>query len=293
METTLTTQHQNQISMMRFVTFNGREIVETKLNSKPIRELSDDEPIRQSLRYIFTLIGLRPEHFPSEIQKVVLIDFIKTELKNFSAEELALSFRLAATKKIDVDITHYQNFSAVYLADVLHAFKKSQQSAMNEYNQQLIKLNQMNKSEELTSEDKQRMFWEYVEKCLFDVWDNYIITGKINFKHYSIKQMFDVLENQLCILVLTADKKMEILEHAKKVINVQIENPQCDTLEKLRVFNVMKTAIESGQHHIGHHDMVINKAREIAIREFFNNIKDSNGCLREMVNSIKNTIHYQ
>jgi hypothetical protein len=279
--------------MMRFVTFNGREIVETKLNSKPIRDLSDDEPIRQSLRYIFTLIGLRPEHFPTDLQKAVLIDFIRTELKQYSSEELALAFRLAATKKIDVDITHYQNFSAIYLADVMHGFQKAQQSALNEYNQQLIKLNEMNTSNELTQEDKQRMFWEYIEKCLFDVWDYYALTGKINFKHYSIRQMFDVLENQLCILVLTAEKKREIFEYAQNIINVQIENPECDTLEKLRIFNSMKSAIESGQHHIGHHDMVVNKSREIAIREFFNKIKDQNGCLREMVAAIKPTIQYQ
>lgn len=279
--------------MMRFVTFNGREIIETKMNSISIRDLSDDEPIRQSLRYIFTLIGLKPEYFPTDLQKAVLIDFIKTELKQYSAEELTLAFRLAATKKIDVDITHYQNFSAVYLADVMNAYQLAQQNALKEYRQQLNQLNEMNQSDQLTPEHKQNMFWDYVEKCLLDVWDGYVKTGKINFKHYSIKQMFDVLENQLCLLVLTGEQKREIFDHAKKVINVQIENPQCDTLEKLRFFNVMKSAIESGQHHIGHHDMVVNKAREIAIREFFSKIKNSNGCLREMIEAIKPTIRFQ
>lgn len=292
METSLTTT-ENQISMMRFVTFNGREIMQTKLNSTPIRDLSDDEPIRQSLRYVFTLIGLRPEHFPTDLQKAVLIDFIRTELKQYSPEEITLAFRLAASKKIDVDITHYQNFSAVYLADVMDAYKTAQRSALKEYNQQLNQINQMNQTDELTPADKQRMFWDYIDACVFDVWDGYAKTGKINFKHYSIKQMFDVLENQLCLLVLTGEQKRDIFEHAKNVVNVEIANPQCETLEKLRFFNAMKSAIESGQHHVGHHDLVVNKARELSIRQFFNNIKDSGGCLREMVDAIKPTIQYQ
>lgn len=275
--------------MMRFVTFNGREIMQNKLNTIKIRELTDDEPIRQSLRYVFTLIGLRPEHFPTDLQKAVLIDFIRTELKQYSPEDITLAFRLAAAKKIDVDITHYQNFSAVYLADVMNAYQTAQHSALKEYNQQL---KQMEKPIELTTEDKQRMFWDYVESCLLDVWDGYVKTGKINFKHYSIRQMFDVLENQLCLLVLTGEQKRDIFERATNVVRVEIQHPQCETLEKLRIFNTMKQAIEAGENHLGFNDMVANKSREMAIRSFFNQIKDSNGCLREMIEAIKPSIKY-
>jgi hypothetical protein len=268
---------------MQFVTFNAKEIIETASVGVQIKQLQDDEPIKQAFRYIFTLIGLKAENIPSDIQKAVLINFVKNELGMFTPEEITLAFRLAVSKKLDVDVSHYQNFNAIYLADVLEAYRQRRNSAMTEFRRQLKQI-QQDSEIEISPERKRLLFWEFVDTIVLKVWDDFVRTGRIDFQTYRIKSIFDAIETEFGFMALTLEKKIEIKKRAEVIAKSELNQP-CETLEKIREIRAMKEAIDAGMNHIGFEDVVIRKCREIAIRDFFSTLKSEGRDLRSMFNA--------
>jgi hypothetical protein len=267
---------------MQFVTFNAKEIIETASVGVQMKQLQDDEPIKQAFRYIFTLIGLKAENIPSDLQKAVLINFVKNELGMFTPEELTLSFRLAVSKKLDVDVSHYQNFNAIYLSDVLEAYRQRRNSAMTEFRNQLKQIQQETETE-ISPQRKRFLFWEFVDSIVLKVWDEFVRTGRINFETYRIKSIYDAIETEFGFMALTLEKKIEIKKRAEVVAKHDLNSP-VETLEKIREIRAMKEAIDAGMNHIGFEDMIVRKCHEIAIRDFFSTLKSEGRDLRSMFN---------
>lgn len=275
---------QNQISTMQFVTFNAREMIVAANQGIKIRDLDDVEPIKQSLRYIFALIGLKAENLPSELQKTVLIDFIKTEMKQFNTEEMKLAFRMAAAQKLNVDLTHYQNFNAVYLSDVMNAFQTMRNSALKEFNQQM-KANE--KPIEPTPELKRKLFWEFVNDCIVQKWIEFKKRNTINWGAISVRLVFDTLENELGLIALTINEKREIYLRAEPIVKSELKNSSFNSLSKVQQARKIIETIENGERHIDFNDMVQTKSREIAIREYFEKLKIHNIDFVEIIETLK------
>jgi hypothetical protein len=275
---------------MQFVTFNAKEIVKTATEGIWIKNLQDDEPIRQAFRYIFTLIGLKAENIPSELQKVVLLNYVKSELGHFTPEELCLAFRLAVSKRLDVEIQHYQNFNAIYLSEVMESFRIQKQNAVSEYRRQLKSIEMKNENE-VSPETKLRLFWEFVDQVIVEIWDQFQKSGQIKFSHYRIATIFDTLENQLCVLVLTRDQKLEIKKRAEEIAKKELDEPS-ESIEKIREIRSIKETINAGINHIGFESKVVNKCKEIAIREFFQRLKNEKKDLRKIIEEIKPTFNF-
>lgn len=270
---------------MQFVTSNGREIISTASEGVQMRNLTEDEPIKQAFRYIFTLIGLKAENIPSDLQKAVLINYVRTELGSFTPDELCLAFRLAVSKRLDVEINHFQNFNAIYLSEVLEAYRRQRSAALIEYNREMKKL-QSESENEVSPERKLSLFWEYIDTVVLKLWDEYVQTNKIDFRHYRVASIFDIFENQFCFIALTKDEKIEIKKRAEQSAKNQLEQP-VETLEKIREIRHIKQTIESGMNHIGFEQMIVTKCKEIAIRDFFSKLKSSGNDLRKMIDQIR------
>jgi len=270
---------------MQFVTSNGREIISTASEGVQMRNLTEDEPIKQAFRYIFTLIGLKAENIPSDLQKAVLINYVRTELGSFTPDELCLAFRLAVSKRLDVEINHFQNFNAIYLSEVLEAYRRQRSAALIEYNREMKKL-QSESENEVSPERKLSLFWEYIDTVVLKLWDEYLQTNKIDFRHYRVASIFDIFENQFCFIALTKDEKIEIKKRAEQSAKNQLEQP-VETLEKIREIRHIKQTIESGMNHIGFEQMIVTKCKEIAIRDFFSKLKSSGNDLRKMIDQIR------
>jgi hypothetical protein len=275
---------QNQISTMQFVSFNAREILIAANTGIKIRDLDDIEPIKQSLRYIFALIGLKAENLPSDLQKAVLIDFIKSEMKSFNTEEMKLAFRMAAAQKLNVDLTHYQNFNAVYFADVMNAFQKMKNSAQKEFNQQK---NELDVPVEPTPETKKRLFWQFVDDCIVKKWIEYNEKHSINWGTISTRTVFETLENELGLIALTINEKREIYLRAEPIVKGELKSKSFNKLSQVQHARKIIETIENGERHIEFNDMVQSKAREIAIREYFEKLKNNNIDFIEIIETLK------
>lgn len=99
----------------------GLELLKAKTDIK-ISENSVDE-IKAALRYIFVLLGINQKNIPQDLEKDVLINFIKSRLFYLSLSELKNAFLYAVERRIDVDLTLYgETFSTKFVMDVTTAY---------------------------------------------------------------------------------------------------------------------------------------------------------------------------
>lgn len=280
-----TTVVRNPISTIQFASFKGREIAEAATQDTQIQNLVDDESIRQSLRYVFALIGLKAENLPTDIQKVVLLEFIQTELKHFTPEEIKLAFRMAVAGELNVEISHFQNFNAMYLSNVMNAYKEKRGAALTEMNQ---KLRALEPKKEPTEAEQIAAFWDYMEQFVGSKFEEYRTNKRINWENvFGSDHMFIQLE-KLGIIHLTINRKNEIMKIAESQVKTKWENERTKSRDRVRQVRQLREALANG---VGSpksfQQQAVTRAREIAIEETFKSMLDSNIDFNQTIQSIK------
>jgi len=86
--------------------------------------LRHDEDIKQALRYSMILVGLRSNNMPSDEEKFVLINFIRSNFGNLTPEEIKLAFEYAVAGKFNIDAKCYENFSCEYFGRIIKAYNE-------------------------------------------------------------------------------------------------------------------------------------------------------------------------
>ena len=89
----------------------------TKINKSPVEE------IKQVLRLILIKIGLRSQNWPSDEEKLVLIEHIIKNYGNHTCEEIKLAFDMAIAGRLDVEVNCYENFSCLYFSGIMNAYR--------------------------------------------------------------------------------------------------------------------------------------------------------------------------
>ena len=86
---------------------SGRECAVAHFEFKRIKDSSEEE-IKQVLRHVMVLLGIRKEALPEEFEKRIMLDFIYKHYQHFTVEEIKLAFEYAICGKLDVSATVYQ-----------------------------------------------------------------------------------------------------------------------------------------------------------------------------------------
>jgi hypothetical protein len=84
--------------------------------------LRHEEDIKQVLRYSMVLVGLRGNNMPTEEEKFVLLNFIRSNFGNVTPEEIKLAFEWAVSGKLGIDAKCYENFSCEYFGRIIKAY---------------------------------------------------------------------------------------------------------------------------------------------------------------------------
>lgn len=163
-----------------------------------ICHLKEIEPIKEVLRYVMVLVGLRAQNFPNEAEKAVLLDFIIKNYGGHTPSEIKLAFTMALQGKLSLDggfsVICYENFSVVYFAGVMNAYRQWAKEAINFVPKSKIE-KQMLPAAEVSDEE----FIESVRK-LYEQNKDYKKIPVLAYK---------VLATRLS---LTTEKKMEIMQ---------------------------------------------------------------------------------
>lgn len=124
----------NQQSKTNFAISKKTEIKKAISQEVKIRDLDNDEPIKQVLRYIFALVGLKPDQIPGDIEKAVLLNFIRENFKGYSPNEFKIAFELALKGEFKTELNHFGSFSALYMSRIIGDYFEYRRKIVKEMN---------------------------------------------------------------------------------------------------------------------------------------------------------------
>jgi len=71
------------------------------------------------------LVGIKAHNVPNDREKAVLLQFIQNNYGGHTPAEIRLAFDLAVAGELDVeDVKCYENFSPLYFASIMNAYRK-------------------------------------------------------------------------------------------------------------------------------------------------------------------------
>jgi len=104
-------------------TLNSLTDIRNHLLTKKLIDCDANE-INQQLAKIYLIIGLRPQHFPTDYENQFLIDYIKTNHGQTGIGELYFAFQLAVQDKLEVEsVNPYDQFSVIYFERIMIAYR--------------------------------------------------------------------------------------------------------------------------------------------------------------------------
>jgi len=153
------------------------------------------------------LTGLKAENLPNDEQKLILIEFIRSEFKNWTCDEFVNAFRLMVAGHLDFDGNHYQNFNAMYFSNVMAAYKAKKIDVLK-YIQQPEPIKQIDPVENL------QFKIAFIEDCVLKPFKYYKKTGKLTFGITPIKIIYEYLTEDFKVLNLSLAEKNVIRDQA-------------------------------------------------------------------------------
>lgn len=106
-------------------------LIQQSKGSKLIQDSSDEE-IKQALAKIFLLVGLRKQHFPNGFELDFIVSNIRKLYPHRTIFDLTNAFELGLRKEIDVELNCYDQFTLIYLSNIMDAYRKYLVNAYNE-----------------------------------------------------------------------------------------------------------------------------------------------------------------
>lgn len=181
------------------------DTVKKALSAKKIAESTDKE-ISQVLSLIYTIIGLRQQHFPSRTDDVILFTFLRNEYGNKTLDELLLAFNLAIKDELDISDTKvYDQFTCEYLARIMTAYRKW----IKKINKEVPPVPKMRFHNSITTqEEKQKDIedWEGREKVSIEFIPPYLFDYLVEFE-----KIFPTRESKWEAMGRAADYRKEQL----------------------------------------------------------------------------------
>lgn len=95
-------------------------IQEPKLRDVP------EEDLKQALRYVFMVVGIRGQNIPTGVEKDFLHGYIRTHFGGHTASEIRQAFDMAVQGLLDIDsrdVKCYENFSVMYFSTIMKAYR--------------------------------------------------------------------------------------------------------------------------------------------------------------------------
>lgn len=165
----------------------------TKINEASDKELSERFAI------IYWMIGLRPQHFPTEEQSLMIFNYIRNNFGNRFVNELVFAFDKAINNLLDIDdVKVYDQFTLEYFVRIFNSYRKWSYCILKE-NEKPIEYKSL-PMPETTEIEMQSEINEYLNKEL-----------NIN---YLPPYLYDYAE-KLNLIKLSKQEKIAIFDKAK------------------------------------------------------------------------------
>ena len=204
----------SQILKINFGSSSENKIAQAIQNGIRIRDYATNEELKQVLRYVFTLIGLRPEQIPSELEKTVLINFITDNYGNYAPEEIRIAFELAIKKEFEAKTEHFGIFSSLYFANIMNSYQESRNKVAIQVMKNQAKI-ESQKEVVFTEKEIEETQKEYDLNVINPILQFYEQYNKLNFGLTSVRLVYNSLIKKHKILVFSEEDKKQIKEEAR------------------------------------------------------------------------------
>lgn len=176
--------------------------------SKLLLDCTDSE-IAQRLSLVYFMIGLRPQHFPTKEEDVLIFKYIRLKYGKQTIDELYLAFDLAINGNLDIDdVKVYDQFSIEYLVRIMNAYRRHASKSFENYRPEaLIE----EKKHVITDEEKKTDIEEMLKSNIRNIhriptyifdwmvelkYINHSEEEKVNLYSRAIKHILNELKNE-------------------------------------------------------------------------------------------------
>lgn len=213
--------------------------------------------IRKMIAYVMIMVGFKDK--PEEAEALVLIDFIQSRLSRFSIEEFKVAYTLFVEGKLDIDREHYNSFSTIYLGRVMESYSRYRFSHLKNHEKAIEE--EQDEPKALTNDDIENLIIESFERFLTkkDIYD----FGAVQYRYLE----------RLGLIDLTREQEMEIMVQAKQA-------------HMLMNMSAAGRIINSENSEA----VIVDIARMISLRNYFNQLKKHGQHIAVILNDIKKDI---
>lgn len=201
--------------------------------------------IKDKLKVIYLMIGLRVQHWPEDEEKEFLINYIMAKYGNKTLSELVLAFDLAIQGQLDIDDAKvYDQFSCEYLAKIMNGYR--------------VWLKLVTKNAH-TIQPKEQMLLESKDTLTADEWDEWINDAKSYPFELIPNAIYEFLVKQGS-LNLSVKEKHEMMDKAINYASSRIEG------KEFTEFMQMKHKGVFSGHYLA---TLITLSKRFAVKQFF------------------------
>lgn len=208
-----------------------------------------DEELKNALKNIYAMMGIRADQVPEEEEKGLLHSYIRKELKHYSLIDMKLAFMLYVQKKLDWTELLYSKFSILFLENVMQSYKRWKVALPKQPIQNMLP--------ELTDSEKKRVIHMGAIECFI----RYAKTGiVIDFGNIT----YNYLEK--CGIINLSDERKWNLYHAaeKKLNNPENLKSIADWIKSNRL---AKTEDQDERK-----ERIIREAKRLALAQYFDEL---------------------
>lgn len=216
--------------------------------------------IEKQLLIVMALLGFRPENFPDDNEKKILIEYMRANMPTYSLADMGIAFTLYIQSKLDYNENHFGKFSVLFLEKVMQSYKRYKVALPNK----IVEPKQI----ELSEQERETLNLTNALQCFQRYYDNEILVdwGNVNYDYLDRRGLIN----------LTDERKWEIWKKAKNNLKsaAGIKTMTQKTSRKL------SEIIQS----IDHKDEGVKaEAKRIALREYFDFLIQTEQQLKDII----------
>ena len=214
---------------------SGNAIAIQQAQSAITLRVSNEDTIKQALRYSMLLVGLRGSNLPTEEEKFVLTNFVKSNFGNNTCEEIKLAFEMAVAGKLNIDSKCYENFSCEYFGRIMSAYLEYARQEIKNLPKPIEQMKEKPSDQELKKQaiDTANEYAKQIRYCEKNGTKFTFIAGGLSI-------LFDYLE-QFKISTISREEKIELWEKYSKIQDVEERKLHCKTQGYIKFVNSLVT----------------------------------------------------
>jgi len=210
---------------------SGSAIAIQQAQSTNSLRVRNEEDIKEVLRYSMLLVGLRGNNLPTEEEKFVLTNFVRSNFGNQTPEEIKIAFEMAVAGKLNIDAKCYENFSCEYFGRIMNAYLDYSRQEIKNLPKPIEPLKEKPSDQELKKQaiDTANEYANQIRYCEKN-------DKKFNFIAGGLSILFDYLE-EFQIKTISKEERLELWEKYKGIKDIEERKLHCKTQGYIKFIN--------------------------------------------------------